>query len=237
MSVQQKQLEAFGFVKLPDFNPNYFKYRNKVGFLLFLNETLKLSYQLFTINAHSCISSAKRLVCGEDADRALDLKEALVNSELTDWSIYFRPNGLYPGLKESVSELVQDYATLNTNRSRINQNEATWAYLVFHEGFKRGFTIISNKQLVKEEIIGKFLRQWRRTLDNAVNRGRLALPLYYAGCEQITAAMQEWMRGDITNFSIVEVEQLAGKPRSEVTKQTEHKNARMTVEYQQSLAT
>lgn len=204
--------------------------------MLLLNERDKLSHQIFTINAHSCLYSAKKLVEGEYEDRAHDFREALRESVLDDWVVYFRPNGLYPGLRQSVRTLVQDYRSLNTLRPRIDPSAATWAYEVTHESSKRRLTIPASVQLTEEEVVAKFLRKWRSWLDQALDRKSIELPVYYAGSQQVAAATKQWMSGEITSFSIVEIQELASKERHEVVKHTASENTKQSHQYRRSLA-
>lgn len=236
MASLQKQLAAFGFIKLPEFNPEYFRLRAKIGFLLLLNQRHKLSYHVFTINAHSCLYSANKVIEGENADRARDLRQALRESTQDDWVVYFRPNGLYPGLRNQVKELVKDYQSLNTFKPRINQEEITWAYQVHHETFNRTFTVISNEPIDDEKAIAKFLHKWRKSLNDLIKRKTIDLPTYYAASKQLSDATNQWMKDETKSFSIIELEQLSGKTRREVVKHTGLDNSRRTKVYKQTLA-
>lgn len=231
-----EQLTTLGFKQLPDFDPDYFQHRHRVGFLLLINHSQKLKYQIFTINALSCLATAQQLINGEQANRSQALQEALRKSHEDDWEIYFRPHGLYPGLRVSVNELFAEYRSLNTITQRVDMSEATWAYQIFHEDFARLIAVTSNKPLTEELAIGKFLQKWRKSLEDSLNRRKLGLARYYLGCDQLAQATQQWIKGETKNFAIVEIQKVAGKPRREVSGFTAVQNAKMTIVYRQTLA-
>lgn len=235
MATVQQQLTAVGFTKLPELDPNYFLHRAKIGFLLLLNEKHHLSYHVFTYNAHTCLFSANKLINGEYADRARDLRRALQNSVQEDWEVYFRPNGLYPGLRNEVKALLEDYQSLNTQAPRLDQSAATWSYHVYHEEFKRAFFVVSTKTLTDEQAIGQYLQKWRKSLDHALNRRMMDLPTYYAISNQLAIATKQWIGGDTANFSIAEVQQLAGLPRRLAVKETGLGNARLSKAYRDTI--
>lgn len=236
MSVQE-ELIKLGFNQLPEFDPEYFKYRNRVGFMLLLNEKLKRYYQLSTINAYEYLRSAKRIVEGGKGTQSIDLRDTLKESKLEDWVIYFRPHGLYPGLRDELDKLLVDYPTLNTARPRINPEGAAWVYQVFHEEFARLIAVTSDRKLTDDEVVGMFLRKWRDSLEESLKRHELGLARYYAGQRQFAQANRQWSRNEFKNFSIVEIEKMAGKPRQEVRRYIGPQNAKVTRVYHQTLNT
>lgn len=231
-----KQLTALGFKKLPEFDPAYFKHRNRVGFILLLNEKHNLSYHVFTVNAISCLTSAKRVVEFGQADRGAVLLKALEASMLEDWVVYFRPHGLYPGLRDQVKELTQDYTSLNVKTPRLDVNEPMWVYRVTHPQYHRAILISKNKELNDEEIVAEFLKKWRFVLENAVNRETMALPIYYKGMGQQAEALQQWMKNDVKKFAIIELEGLRGQTRGQIRKHISFENRLFTEIYRAKLA-
>lgn len=234
MSLKQDELRALGFTLLPGIDPEYFEHRQRVGFLLLINEKHKLYYNLFTINAHSCLKSAARLIKGDYADRARDLRDALRKSELEDWDVFFFALGQLEQ-RDSVKELLSGYQSLNTQKSRIDREEATWGYHVRFKDADRLFAIYGNKPMTHEEAIASFLRKWRTSLDAAINRRSVDLPTYYKGCTQLATATKCWMADDKDSFSIVEITALSGKTRKEVVGHANRENIIRTVAYRRGL--
>lgn len=234
MSVH-KQLTALGFKKLPEFDPAYFKHRNRVGFILLLNEKHNLSYHVYTVNAISCLTSAKRVVEFGNADRGAVLLKALEASTLEDWVVYFRPHGLYPGLRDKVKELTEDYTSLNVKTPRLDVNEPMWVYRVTYPTFHRAILISKNKELNDEEIMAEFLKKWRYVLENALNRETLPLDLYYKGMEQYREAVQQWMKNDAKKFALIELEGLRGQTRGEIRRHISFENRLFSEIYRDKL--
>jgi hypothetical protein len=235
MSVHQ-QLTTLGFRQLPEFDPAYFKHRNRVGFLLLLNEKHNLSYHVFTVNAVSCLTSAKRVVEFGHADRGAELLKALEASTLEDWVVYFRPYGLYPGLRDKVKDLTQEYRSLNVRTPRLDDTEPMWVYRVTHPDFSRAILISKNKELTDEQVVAEFLRKWRFVLEHALNRETLGLTLYYKGMAQYREALQQWMRNDVQRFAIIEIESLRGQTRGNIRKHISFENRLFSEIYRDKLA-
>jgi hypothetical protein len=220
----KKQLSALGFKQLPEFDPGYFKHRNKVGFLLLLNEKHNLSYHVHTVNAVSCLTSAKRVVEFGQADRGAELLKALEASRLEDWVLYFRPHGLYPGLRDKVKELVQDYRSLNVKTARLDDTEPMWVYRVTHPDYHRAILISKNRELDDIGVVTEFLKKWRVILEDALNRETLPLSHYYKGMEQQREAMHQWLDDNVRKFAIIEIEPLVGKRRGEIRNHVSFEN-------------
>lgn len=220
----KKQLHALGFRQLPEFDPSYFKHRNKVGFLLLLNEKHNLSYHVHTVNAVSCLASAKRVVEFGRADRGAELLKALEASTLEDWVVYFRPHGLYPGLRDQVKELVSDYRSLNVKTPRLDDTEPMWVYRVTHPDYSRAILISKNKELNDEGAVLEFLKKWRHILEHAINRETLPLDRYYKGMNQHQEALHQWLNNDVRKFAILEIEPLQGQKRGEIRNHVSFEN-------------
>lgn len=235
MSVQQ-QLTKLGFKQLPEFDPDYFKFRNRVGFLLLLNEKHNLSYHVHTVNALSCLTSAKRVVEFGNADRGVELLKALSASVLDDWVVYFRPHGLYPGLRDQVKELTTDYRSLNVKTPRLDDTEPMWVYRVTRPDCKRAILISKNRELTDEEIVAEFLRKWRLVLENALNRKTMELTMYYKGMGQHRNALQEWMKNEVKKFAIVEIDSLRGQTRGQIRRHISFENRLFSEIYVDALA-
>lgn len=231
----KQQLKELGFQHIPSLDPEYFAHRDRVGYLLLVQTKKKLRYQLYTINAHQCLETARKAVFGYYVNRAIDLTAALRDSQIDDWEVYFRPNGLYPGLKQTLNELLEDYRSLNTRRSELNPDEVTWAYQVYHPDYRRGFTITSSAQRTEEELIAEFLQLWRRALEAALKRYSILLPTYYLGCRHLAIASKQWMDNDVKKFSILEIPDVSGKTRAEVMHHASLDNFRYSSSYRKWL--
>jgi hypothetical protein len=232
MEIETK-LGTLGFQKLPSLDPIYFEFRDRVGFLLLVQINKKLRYQLHTINAHRCLETARAAVLGMYADRAVDLKAALRESQIDDWEVYFRPNGLYPGQDHQISFLLGDYRNLNTRRSLHNPHEITWSYRVHYAAFNRSFVINSRSVMTDEEAVCAFLYKWRQSLGTALRRGTIALTAYYTGCEELAQASKQWMNNEFSPFSITWI---TLDKREKVVKKAGAENFRNSIEYHKQLS-
>ncbi len=234
MDIEQ-YLKKVGFDKLPSLDPAYFDHRTKSGYLVLVQNKRKQVYQLHTINAHRCLETTKDAIEGYYADRAKDLKAALEESAIDDWDVYFRPNGLYPGLKGDLRVLFAGYQSLNTRRSQSDPSEITWAYQVYCHTSKRGFTIPSKNKLWDSQVVAAFLTKWRSALEQALKRKSIDLGEYYIGCAQLAMANKAWLSDDLKGFSITEVEKVSGKPREEVIRYAAVENFRQSAQYHKAL--
>lgn len=228
-----EQLQGYGFQKLPGLDPTYFTHRERVGFLLLVQVNKKLRYHLHTVNAMRCLETARNAVLGYYADRAVDLKAALQDSQLDDWEVYFRPNGLYPGLRACLDKVFASYQSLNTRRSELDPEEPVWSYRVFHEGFQRSSVINSKEELTDEKVVAAFLYRWRQALGEALRRETIQLPAYYAGCEQVAQASKQWMDNQFSQFAITCVRR---DKRKHAVREAAVENFRQSATYHRQLA-
>lgn len=233
MSIKNK-LTDLGFQQIPSLDPAYFLHRERKGYLLLVQTRKRLCYQLHTINAHRCLETARDAVFGHYVDRAIDLKAALQESQIDDWTVYFRPDGLYPGLKDTLAGLFKRYRSLNTRRSELDPEQLTWSYQVHYPKYQRAFTITSQFAQSDESVIADFLHQWRNALDASLNRRAIELPVYYLGCHQLAEASKQWMESRVTDFAIVTTSASGGK-RKEVVAQAGLDNFRFSMHYRKHL--
>jgi hypothetical protein len=231
----KKQLIDLGFQQIPSLDPAHFLHRSRVGYLLLVQTRNRLSYQLHTVNAHRCLETARKAVLGYYVDRAMDLKAALEASQIDDWTVYFRPDGLYPGLAEKLESLLRRYKSLNTRRSRLDPEADTWGYQVTYPKYARGFTITSARPQSPENLIADFLHKWRNALDAALNRHSIDLTTYYVGCNQIAEASRQWMDNRLTEFCILSTTAGEAGKRKIVVAAAGLDNHRFSMEYRENL--
>ncbi len=235
MTTLNNHLKALGFEQLPSFDSSYFRYRKSVGFLVMVNVKTKHCYSVFTINAVSCLQSAIRLVKGEYADRARDLQTALKLSALYDWEIYFNNSNSSRELRDQLKGLLEGYQSLNTNKSRLDQTEPSWAYLVSFKHVERSFVICENTTLNNITAISKFLLKWRSSLEAGLNRGTINLQQYYTDCDNHTLATKQWMSNNAEGFVVTAIPEYDGKPRGLVMEYVNKRNVTLTNTYRRKL--
>lgn len=224
-------LLLLGFTKLPSFDSEYFRYRKAMGYLVLVNTTTKQYYSVFTIDAVTCINQAISMIKGDYAERAKDFPTALQMSSIMDWELYFNANCVDTSLKTPVRVLLEDYSALTTGKSKLDPAKPCWAYIVTYNTFKRTFFISDDKELDDPGAIGKFLRKWRESLESALNRGSIQLKQYYAECSTHSIALNQWMRDDMSGFTVQSVDSIAGQPRSTVVDYVTRSNKSLSIKH------
>lgn len=231
----QQELISLGFNFLEEVNPDHFKYRHRLGFLLIINEEKKLSYYIYSLDVHKALNRLYKVMAGDQKGTKTLLDEALRNSNPSDWVMYFRPNGLYPGLRQYLKDKLQEYKSLNVINIRADPARISWAYHVHHAISDRTIIVLSDTVLKDDSVIEQFLRSWRKSLEQSVNRKFIQPDLYYKGCGQVAVAVKQWMRSEVTNFEIIEIKKHSGKPRNTMREEVRIHNCSKSIAYRKEV--
>lgn len=220
---------------LNGFDPTYFKNREGVGHFIFIQETTKQYYIAKTINAVGYLRGIERVIKGTATNFGERLTNALLTTDIKDWSVYFYPGDMQQSKMNQVLELLKDYQLIRRHSTRAhNKEKTTWVYVVTHKESGRRFHILSDDEIDHEQAVGLFMRKWKQNNSDGLERKVISLGVYYQCMHDFQKAADSIEKSDFLAFDFFCVTNLQSVTRQQARFITSSSNRIDTTKYYQA---